>query len=207
MPEVIETTVYQFEELSDAAKEKARQWFRESSDEQDFEPVIEDFSQIADLLGISFQTRPVELMSGKTRYDPCIWYQVGYVQSDFASFEGSYRYRTGAAKKVREYAPTDTRLHAIADALQTAQKRHAYGLTAQISYHHYYGQQVECDLSSGREVPDESYQEVKEAFRNLSSWLYDQLRQQDEYLNEDEQVDESILANEYTFTAEGRRFG
>jgi len=29
MPEVICTTVYQFPELSDAAKEKARGWYRE----------------------------------------------------------------------------------------------------------------------------------------------------------------------------------
>jgi len=29
MPEVICTTVYQFPELSDAAKEKARSWYRE----------------------------------------------------------------------------------------------------------------------------------------------------------------------------------
>jgi hypothetical protein len=29
MPEIICTTVYQFPELSDAAKEKARSWYRE----------------------------------------------------------------------------------------------------------------------------------------------------------------------------------
>lgn len=36
MPEVICTTVYQFPELSDAAKEKARSWYRELGPHDDW---------------------------------------------------------------------------------------------------------------------------------------------------------------------------
>lgn len=38
-------------------------------------------------------------------------------------------------------------------------------------------------------------------------WLYRQLEREYDYLSSDEAVDETIAANEYTFTAAGRRFG
>ncbi len=45
MPEVICTTVYQFPELSDAAKEKARSWYRELGPHDDWwDAVYEDSS-------------------------------------------------------------------------------------------------------------------------------------------------------------------
>jgi hypothetical protein len=207
MPETIETTVYQFDELSDAAKERARDWWKESRDESDFDAVLEDFGRICDLIGITLDTHPVQLMSGKTRYDPKIWYQVGYCQSDFAAFEGNYRYRTQAAKKLKQYAPQDAKLAAIVDALQEVQKRNSYGLRATVTHHHYYGLQVETEHTAGREISDEDHETVKEAMRDLASWLYDTLRKEDEYQTEDEQVDENIRANEYTFTETGRRFG
>ena len=41
----------------------------------------------------------------------------------------------------------------------------------------------------------------------MARWLYRQLEREHEYLTSDEAVDESIIANDYTFTASGRRFG
>ena len=207
MPAIIETEVFQFDELSESAKEKARDWFREGRDESDFWAVLEDFGRIADLLGISLDTHQVTLMGGGTRYDPKIWYSVGYCQSDYAAFEGSYRYRTGAAKSIREYAPQDEKLHAIAGELQDIQKRNGYGITAKITHSDYYGLQVEAERSSGAEVSDEDEKALKEAFRRLCRWLYDALRTEDEYQSADEQVDDNIRANEYTFTENGERFG
>jgi hypothetical protein len=207
LPEVIETTVYQFDELSDDAKEKARDWFRECRDESDFWAVTEDFERICDILGISLDTHQVTLMGGGTRHDPNIWYQLGYTQSDFAAFDGSYRYRTQAAKKLKDYAPQDEKLAAIADTLQAVQKRYAYSVQATIKHHHYYGLQVEAYRSNGHELTAEDHEELKEAFRDLCQWLYDTLRKEDEYQSEDEQVDENIRINEYTFTAAGKRFG
>ena len=46
-----------------------------------------------------------------------------------------------------------------------------------------------------------------EALRDLARWLYRQLESEYDYLSSDEVVDETIAANEYTFTARGRRFG
>jgi hypothetical protein len=207
MPEVIETTVYKFEELDERAKERARDWYRESSDESDLEGTIEDFTRICDIIGITLATEPVKLMGGGTRYDPKLAYSVGFSQSDFAGYDGRYSYAKGAAKKIREYAPQDTTLHAIVDGLQALQKPHVYSLTATMSYHHYYGQQVEVEDSRDREVSSEAYQAAKELFKDLARWLYDSLRKEVEYQNSEEVVDENIMCNDYTFTASGRRFG
>jgi len=48
---------------------------------------------------------------------------------------------------------------------------------------------------------------VTEALRDLARWLYRQLEGEYDFLTSDAVVDESIIANEYTFTNDGRRFG
>jgi hypothetical protein len=45
------------------------------------------------------------------------------------------------------------------------------------------------------------------ALRDLARWLYRQLEREYEYQTSDAVVDEAILANDYTFTETGRRFG
>ena len=48
---------------------------------------------------------------------------------------------------------------------------------------------------------------VIELLRDLARWLYRQLEREYEYQTSNEVTDEAILANEYTFTDDGRRFG
>ena len=48
---------------------------------------------------------------------------------------------------------------------------------------------------------------VIEALRDLACWLYRQLEREYNGLSSGEAVDETIAANDYTFTASGRRFG
>ena len=44
MPDVIETTVYRLDELSEAAKDNARAWYREGGFDYDwYDAVYEDF--------------------------------------------------------------------------------------------------------------------------------------------------------------------
>lgn len=88
MPEVIETTVYRLGELSDAAKDKARAWYRERGFDYDwYDAVYEDFQRIAEILGLNLKTRTVRLMGGDTRQDPCIWFRGFSSQGDGACFE------------------------------------------------------------------------------------------------------------------------
>ena len=48
---------------------------------------------------------------------------------------------------------------------------------------------------------------VIEALRDLARWLYRQLEQEYEFQTSDAVVDEAVVANEYTFTETGHRFG
>jgi len=83
MPEVICTTVYQFPELSDAAKEKARSWYRELGPHDDWwDAVYDDFERVCEILGIRLKTTPVRLMGGGTRAKPCIWFSGFWSQSN-----------------------------------------------------------------------------------------------------------------------------
>jgi hypothetical protein len=124
MPEIIETTVYRINELSNAAKEKARAWYREGGFDYDwYDAVYEDFQCIAEILGLRLKTRAVRLMGGGTRQEPRIWFRGFWSQGDGACFETFYSYRKEATRRIREYAPQDTTLHGIADALQATQRR------------------------------------------------------------------------------------
>src|SRR3546814_8876729 len=72
MPSIIETTVYCLDELPEAAKEKARAWYREGGFDYDwFEFVYEDFERVCDILGVRLDMTSVRLFGGGTRRKPC----------------------------------------------------------------------------------------------------------------------------------------
>ncbi|MCC4244656.1 antitoxin of toxin-antitoxin stability system [Stappia indica] len=214
MPEIIETTVYRLDELSDAAKDKARAWYREGGFDYDwYDAVYEDFQRIAEILGIRFKTSTVRLMGGRSRQEPRIWFRGFWSQGDGASWEGFYSYRKNASAEIRFYAPQDVKLHEIADALLAIQRRNFYQLRAEAShrgnYYHEYCMSisVERDSPTYQDMTVDAEEIVIEALRDLARWLYRQLEREYEYLSSDEAVDETIVANDYTFTAAGRRFG
>jgi len=124
MPEIIQTTVYSLAELDDRAKERARDWYRQVSNDDDWhEAVFEDFERVCGILGIELATRSVRLYGGGTRQKPCIWFSGFSSQGDGACFEGKYQYKKGAAREIRAYAPRDERLAAVADQLQRIQRK------------------------------------------------------------------------------------
>jgi len=57
------------------------------------------------------------------------------------------------------------------------------------------------------EVTADAEDEISESLRDLARWLYGRLEAEYDYLTSDEVVDEAIMANEYTFTGAGERFG
>lgn len=214
MPDVIETTVYRLDELSDAAKDNARAWYREGGFEYDwYDAVYEDFQRIAEILGIRFRTSTVRFMGGGSRQEPRIWFRGFWSQGDGACWEGFYAYRKNASAEIRSYASQDTTLHGIADALQAVQRRNFYQLRAEASHRgHYYHEycmaiSVERASPTWQDMTADAEEIVIEALRDLARWLYRQLEREYDYLTSDEAVDEAITTNEYTFTEAGRRFG
>ena len=214
MPEIIETTVYRLDELSGEAKDKARAWYREGGFDYDwYDAVYEDFQRIAEILGIRFKTRAVRLYGGGSRQEPRIFLTGFWSQGDGACFEGYYSYRKNASVAIRAYAPQDTTLHGIADAIQAVQRRNFYQLRAEAThrghYHHEYCMAISVtrDSPTWQDMTADAEEAVIEALRDLARWLYRQLEREYDHLSSDAAVDETIAANEYTFTEAGRRFG
>lgn len=214
MAEIIETTVYGLKELSDAAKEKARDWYRQGAFDDDwYWAVYSDFEQICDILGNSLARVPVRLFGGGSRQKPCIWFTGFASQGDGACFEGGYSYARGSARSIRGYAPKDEELHRIADTLRRVQWSNFFQLSARIThrgrYYHEYSMEIGVDRDSPayQAMTATAEDEISEALRDLARWLYGKLEDEHDYLNSDEVVDEAIIANGYSFTEDGEPFG
>lgn len=198
-------SIYTYDELSDQAKAKARDWYRGDDgglDYEWFDSVYEDAARIFKILGIDAN------MNGK---NPCIWFNGFWSQGDGACFEGTYSYAKGSARAIKRYAPEDEELHRIGRELMEVQKRHGYKITARLTsmdrrYSHDRTIAIDVDW------PDESYvsqsadaELVRDLMRSLMRWIYRTLEAEHDYLTSDEHVEETIRANEYEFTADGAR--
>ena len=188
--------LYQYDELSDEAKEVARNWYREGWDSYDWwDAVYEDFVRVSESLG-------VEVDKDGGRYK--IYFSGFCSQGDGAAFNGSYRYQKGAAKAIRKYAPLDKELHEIADQLQEVQRRHFYRLRATITSGR--GNNISVDVYDAEDrYKDVGKDEgvVRDILNDLAHWLYQRLEAEYEYLSSDEVAEEMIQINEYEFTEDG----
>jgi hypothetical protein len=145
-------------------------------------------------------------MSGKTRQDPNIYWSVGYCQSDYAAFEGTYDYKADACIKLREMNDDDTWAPLrIAMVLAKIQAENAFGLRATVKITNKDWMQIEVIDRRNEERYSLQFDEVIQLMRDLARYLYKQLRDQSDYLNSDENIDEMMEANEYEFDEEGER--
>lgn len=191
--ETIVKTYYTFDELDDDAKEKAREWYREGALDYDwYDYIHEDAKEIAGLFGLEIDK---------------IYFSGFSSQGDGACFIGSYSYRKGSVKAVREYAPNDEALHSIVARLAAVQKKHFYGLSAVIScnswYYHEKSMTIDVYGDDGNAIVSDD-NEVIEAIEDFASWIYSRLEGEYDYLLSDECVDDMIRANEYEFGEKGR---
>jgi hypothetical protein len=215
MPTTKTITLYQFDELpTERAKERARNWYRESLDSSDFDSTIEDFVTIAEAMGVTFKTHSVRLHGGGTRQDPNVYWSGFGSQGDGACFEGTFTLTGKAGEAIREHAPQDEKLHAIADALDVVAAKYPDGLSGTIHrpYDTRYSHANTMFVEIVRDEDDDDLcgnaaeqDKTQDLFRDLANWLYKALDEQNDYLYSAESVDESIMANEYTFREDGDR--
>jgi len=202
-------TVYKFSELSDRAKARARDWYREGfgQDTDWADHTIEDAVRMGEMMGIHFHTRTIKLMGGGSRQEPLVYWQL-HVQGSGASFSGSYSYKAGSVKAIETEAPTDTGLHAIVRELREVQKRYGYALEARIELRGNSGVHSLCTTIDVDKVrgPNECVSADLEApLRAFMDWIYRQLDQEWDYQTSDTTIDECILGNGYEFDEDGRR--
>lgn len=194
----IEVQLYQYDELSDSAKQRAREWYLEDGlgyDWWDF--CYEDFCRVAEILGIEISCR-----QGRGAE---IYFTGFYCQGSGSSFVGTYRYVKGAVAKIKQYAPQDEELHRIAKSLQAVQSRHFYKLRARIESRRDSSICVEVwhDDDPYRDIGN-AEDEVRDLMNDFNDWMFKRLQDEYEYLTSDEVVEESIIANEYEFDEDGR---
>lgn len=209
MPIKATTTLYQFDELSEHAKERARDWYRfHGIEEEWYEEVFVDAKDVAWELGIDIDE---------------IFFQGFAHQGDGASFDARYTYKPKACEGIRGYAPRDKKLHAIADALDEIQQPYDGKLTASVKhgqgYAHAYAADIEIDLDDeqrsfepfspftgeANEGDRRAYEAIRETLRDFMNWIFEQLREQYFYRISEEGVDEQLEESDELFDARGRR--
>lgn len=200
MPRIKVTTVFKFDELSDKAKEKARDWYREGGLGYDWwGTVYDDAVQVGELIGIDIDVRE----GG----GPSIYFTGFYHQGSGASFRGRYAYKKGWREALAEYAPKtegNDELWSIAERLQVAQAKQFYKLVADVlpSGDSSVTVSVSHEDSLYRDIGD-AEGEIVDLMRAFADWIYQNLKRDYEFLTSDETVDEALVANEYEFTEEG----
>lgn len=172
----ITTTIYEYDELDEDAKEKARQWYLTIGlDYEWWDAACEEIKTIAALFGLVIDD---------------IWSTGFYHQGQGSSFDGTYAYKPGCLQAVQSYAPEDTKLHTIVTELVDIQKRHNYKLSTHIK----------SRRETAIDVDEDALAEPLEAFND---WIFERLRDEYEYLTSDDQIAEAIRANSYEFTKTG----
>lgn len=191
---VIERTVYRFDELCDVAKERAREWYRSGNLDYDWwECSYDCFEQVGNALGFDF--------NHKSKNTPSIWFSGFYCQGAGSSFEASYAYSKGWRKKLADVC-SDPELFEIGEALQKAQAAYFYRLAAEVKPRRDTNivVTVDCDDVNYRKIDEEP---LEQAIHDFNHWIFKSLEKEYEYLQSDEVVDDSIVANEYEFDEDG----
>ena len=201
-------TLYKFSELSPEAQQHAlEEQSRAEAENFDYEYIFDDAATIADLFGLDIRQTRETRMNGEHYYAPTIYYSGFSSQGDGACFEGTYSYKAGALKAVKDYAGQDERLHRIVKALQEIQRKNFYQLTARTTHSgHYYHSgcmSVDVERQDEKEMTDDAEEMVEECLRDFADWIYKQLENEYDYRTGEEACREAIEANDYEFTEKG----
>lgn len=221
--DTVTTTVFKYAELSDAAKEKARDNHRESElDYEWWDSIFDDAIAMGALIGIEIGTR-------RGSKQPAIYFSGFSSQGDGACCEGEYRFKKGGVKALKAEAPAryeygkpdgslewvnnpgNAELHRIAKGLQEVQSGQFYQLRATFKQRGHYNHSGCTEIEVWHD--DDRYrdigtaeEDVTQLLRDFMDWIYAQLKAEYDWLISDEQVAESIEANEYEFLESGSRY-
>lgn len=178
--------IYTYEELSPKAQERARDWWRNGGLEYEWwEFVYDDARKVGECLGITISD---------------IYFSGFGCQGNGAMFTGDWIFNPDWEKELKEYAPVDEELRRIGHALHYPNHSATIRSVGR-SYYHSGGMDINvCDDGDQIEL------EVTRALRDFANWIYKQLESEYEYLISDEAVADTIVANEYEFLENGKRY-
>lgn len=167
-----ETHVYQYEELSDEAKEKAREWFARDYPDYEWWEGVYDYANTIGLTITSFDLGNRKDIQG---------YLKTSVQQSCEKILNEHGQNCNTYKLAEQW-------QAKSEALDKALAEH---------------RDDDADEERSR-LEDEQGQNEKEYEYALLQECFSILDKEYEYLTSDAQIEESIIANEYEFTEEGR---
>lgn len=185
-------TIYQYSELSVAAQAKARDWFRQAGqDDQWWTDVYERAKAAGALIGFDITN---------------IGFSGFWSQGDGANFTGSLGYVKGGLKALEAAWPNDTALRGIANDWQAIQRQNFFKVTGTVShrgrYQHSNSNTFEV-YRNGACANDDLESSVESCARAFMDWIYSELEEEYEFLNSDDTVAQCIISNEYEFTVDG----
>lgn len=194
MPRTFETTVFQYDELSDAAKAKAREWGAEAAHRY-FEP-----SHLTDWFREELERKCLP-------FEDIEW-SLSYSQGDGVAFYGTVDDLTGLLR----HAKALTKFRGLRDArgewrVDVSLSRNDFG-------HHYAHwntmtvnvEWLDDDYTARQSDLMDALHDTVKAYVQATSRELEKAGYSDiEYQSSDEVVVETIRANEYEFDAEGRR--
>jgi hypothetical protein len=194
MPRQITKTVYQFDELSPEAQERAiEQWQEHGMDYEWYDCIYSHVKEIGNLLGIEIDN---------------IYFSGFHSQGDGACFTGYYSFRRGAVKAVKEYAPQDKELHQIAQDLHAINAKCFYNLSAHVKHggHRSHASYTVINVEDSRyyRPTEEAKDALSEVLRDFMHWIYRLLEKEYEYQTSPEYIAEMFMANEYEFYENGK---
>ena len=184
--------VYSFKDLKSnkELKEKVLQNLSDiNTDYEWYDFIYDDAKTIGNYMGIEI---------GK------IWFSGFYSQGDGACFEGHYSFAKNSINNIKGYAPKDKELHRIVKELQELQKKHFYQLTATIKHRGHYYHSNCTDIQVYKDGNYFDSEELETLLRDFMEWIYEQLENEYDYATSEEAILETIEANDYEFTGDGK---
>ena len=197
---IIQTPVYTIDELAEPARGPAREWYRSLLDKEPWwDSLYEDFAGAAAILGVSVTRR---------EHGWAIYFDLYGGQRPWLAFDGFLTAPPDPdfQKALRKNYPTEKGLHKIGAHLGALQQAHHGALRARITSDPC-GHMTIHMASSHHPLTSKQSEAVGVEIRALAAWGRARLFKQSEWQQADEQVDEALRTNEYTFTSDGKRFG
>ena len=215
MTEVEEKTEFEFSELSDCAKDKAREQYRGGNyPEYDWwDSVYEDATRMGALMGVHINTTTRKTRLGRDIHEIDISFSGFWSQGDGASFAGGYQYVPDAIGKIKAEC-NDEELLRIASELtilqltRRLQGKHFFGATVTKSGRFSHSGGMDANVNVEDEDEDEDItgleEDVTRLMRDFADWIYRQLKDEYDYLTSDECIDQYLNDSDDLYDEDGR---
>jgi len=158
-------SLYTFNELSETAKEKAREWYRNNClDYEWYDLTIDEWKEFGAMLGIEIDN---------------IYFSGFCHQGSGACFTGNYSYLKGWKETLRKETGGGLfdKLAEIGQELQRIQKEYFYGISASVTHSDRYSHEYSVSVSVDFEQHNNSYRNnTTEAEKTVTECLRDFMR-------------------------------